>query len=209
MGPLVYLEPDTAPERTGVYYLVLDRPQARNAISRQLLAELLCCLETVRAAIEAAPSGAPAEQPLPRVLILRASAQGKAFCAGADLKERATMTEPEVAAFLTGLRLMLEQLEALPIPTLAAIDGPALGGGLEMALACDFRVAASHVTAIGFPEVKLGIIPGAGGTQRAPRVVGMVRLLSPVPHPLTCCLSRGMRHRACGRCSVRGTRLTT
>lgn len=175
----VYLQADTAPERRGVYHLVLNRPQARNAISRQLLAELLACLAEAQARIEGVFSNedptrdAASAEPLLRVLIVRSN--GPAFCAGADLKERAVMTDEEVADFLHGLRVMLQRMENLPVPTLAAIDGPALGGGLELALTCDFRVASSTVTAIGFPEVKLGIIPGAGGTQRAPRVIGMVR----------------------------------
>ena len=185
---LVYLEADTAPERQGVYYLVLNRPTARNAISRAVLTQLLACLHVVRAQLATPPASAPfvptirvngegAEwAPLPRVLIVRAN--GPAFCAGADLKERAGMSDAEVALFLHNLRSTLDAMEALPIPTLAAIDGAALGGGLELALTCDFRVAAQHVAAIGFPEVRLGIIPGAGGTQRCPRVVGLVCSLS-------------------------------
>ncbi|CDS00074.1 hypothetical protein [Sporisorium scitamineum] len=110
---------------------------------------------------------------MPRVLILRAN--GPTFCAGADLKERRQMSDSEVVEFLQDVRQMLDQVEKLPIPTLAAIDGPALGGGLELALACDFRIAAASVDKIGFPEVKLGIIPGAGGTQRAPRIIGLQR----------------------------------
>ena len=113
-----------------------------------------------------------------------------AFCAGADLVERKNMTQDQVAKFLTDLRLAFSLLESLSIPTIAAIDGPALGGGLEMALACDLRIAgtmdiASHilvltssflghdVTKIGLPETRLGIIPGAGGTQRAARLLGI------------------------------------
>ncbi|KAF7301846.1 Enoyl-CoA hydratase [Mycena indigotica] len=82
------------------------------------------------------------------------------------------MSDNQVGEFLTDLRDALGRLEALPMPTICAIDGPALGGGLEMALACDLRVAGSSVEKIGLPETGLGIIPGAGGTQRAARLLG-------------------------------------
>jgi len=78
-----------------------------------------------------------------RVLILRSTTAGS-FCAGADLAERRTMTQMQVNKFLADLRDALGKLESLPIPTIAAIDGPALGGGLEMSLACDLRVAGAH-----------------------------------------------------------------
>lgn len=83
----------------------------------------------------------------------------KVFCAGADLKERATMSPSQVTQFLHSLRLAYRELETLPVPTIAAIDGAALGGGLEMALSCDMRVAGPGAK-IGLPETKLGIIPG-------------------------------------------------
>ncbi|GAC94352.1 enoyl-CoA hydratase/isomerase [Pseudozyma hubeiensis SY62] len=166
---LAYLTPDPSADLEGVYHFVLNRPDARNAISRALLQDVLQCLRQLRKMI----SNPSLTDALPRVLILRAN--GPAFCAGADLKERGQMSELEVVEFLHNLRQMLDQVEKLPIPTLAAIDGPALGGGLELALACDFRIAAESVDRIGFPEVKLGIIPGAGGTQRAPRIIGVQR----------------------------------
>ncbi|SPO30201.1 related to Enoyl-CoA hydratase [Ustilago trichophora] len=168
-SPLAFLTPDPSSELAGVYHLILNRPNAHNAISRALLQEVLGCLGELLRKI----SNPSAAEPLPRVLILRAN--GPTFCAGADLKERRGMSETEVVGFLRDLRQMLDQVEKLPIPTVAAMDGPALGGGLELALACDFRIAAESVGKIGFPEVKLGIIPGAGGTQRAPRIIGMQR----------------------------------
>ncbi|KAF7985253.1 hypothetical protein HWV62_7922 [Athelia sp. TMB] len=106
------------------------------------------------------------------VLVVKSTTPGS-FCAGADLSERRTMTQAQVSKFLSDLRTVLGRLENLPIPTIAAIDGPALGGGLELSLACDLRVAASTVTKIGLPETSLGIIPGAGGTQRAARLIGL------------------------------------
>jgi methylglutaconyl-CoA hydratase len=82
------------------------------------------------------------------------------------------MSQEQVDAFLTDLRTTFTALEEFRMPTIAAIDGPALGGGLELALSVDLRVAGAHVTKIGLPETKLGIIPGAGGTQRAARLLG-------------------------------------
>jgi methylglutaconyl-CoA hydratase len=108
-----------------------------------------------------------------RVVVLRSTVD-KVFCAGADLKERAAMDQREVAAFVHGLRSGFSALENLPMPTIAAIEGAALGGGLEMALACDLRVAGPKAL-LGLPETGLAIIPGAGGTQRLPRLIGAAR----------------------------------
>lgn len=82
------------------------------------------------------------------------------------------MSQEQVDAFLVDLRAAFTALEEFRMPTIAAIDGPALGGGLELALSVDLRVAGADVTKIGLPETKLGIIPGAGGTQRAARLLG-------------------------------------
>ena len=85
------------------------------------------------------------------------------FCAGADLKERAKMTEADIPKFVAMARDLFHEFSKVPIPTIAAIDGHALGGGLELAMACDMRVSADNAR-IGLPETKLAIIPGAGGS---------------------------------------------
>ncbi|KAL1723412.1 ClpP/crotonase-like domain-containing protein [Schizophyllum commune] len=155
-----YVEPMSSHE--GISCITLNRPQAKNAISTTLLHELRQCLEELRFDSSV------------RTVVLRSSTVGS-FCAGADLAERRTMSQAQVNKFLADLRDALGRLENLPMPVLAAIDGPALGGGLEMALACDLRVAGRDVTKIGLPETGLGIIPGAGGTQRATRLLGVAK----------------------------------
>ncbi len=95
----------------------------------------------------------------------------RAFCAGADLKERRMLAPDERAAHTAAIEAAAEALAALPMPTIAAVRGFALAGGAELAIACDLRVAAEDAT-FGFPEVKIGIFPGAGGALRLPRLVG-------------------------------------
>ncbi|GAA5968933.1 hypothetical protein JCM8115_002157 [Rhodotorula mucilaginosa] len=149
-------------ELEGLTYLELNRPQAKNALSVELVDRMRQLVEDVRF------------DGWTRTLILHSTAPGS-FCAGADLKERKGMQPLEVARFLYNLRRLLSEIESLLLPTIAAVDGPALGGGLELALACDLRVAGSSVTKIGLPETRLAIIPGAGGTQRLSRLVGASR----------------------------------
>ncbi|KAK7060236.1 hypothetical protein VNI00_001001 [Paramarasmius palmivorus] len=146
----------------GVYCIALNRPKSRNAISMQLLKDL-------RASLDQALN----EKGL-NVLIFYSSTIGS-FCSGADLIERRSMSEIQVREFLANIREIFNGIDDLPFPTIAAIDGPAMGGGLELALTCDFRIAANDVSKISFPECRLGIIPGAGGTQRAPRLIGMTK----------------------------------
>ncbi len=105
-----------------------------------------------------------------RVVIVTGAGE-KAFCAGADLKERRTMTEQQVQRFIRTIRDTFTELERLPKPVIAAINGVAFGGGTELALACDLRVI-SETAQMGLTETSLGIIPGAGGTQRLPRLIG-------------------------------------
>ena len=102
------------------------------------------------------------------------SCSPKVFSAGADLKERATMTMDEASAFVTRLRNTMQRLSRLAVPTISAVEGVAVGGGLELALACDLRIAGMNAK-FGLPETSLAIIPGAGGTQRLPRLIGVAR----------------------------------
>lgn len=139
--------------------LTLNRPEVRNALNAKLLRELELAIDEARF-LEGL-----------RVLIITGSGD-KAFCAGADLKERLDMAESEVRSFLTAIRRLLIKIEELPLPVIAAINGFALGGGTELALACDLRVAVADAT-LGLTETRFAIIPGAGGTQRLPRLIGI------------------------------------
>lgn len=145
----------------GVATVTLNRPDARNALSaalKQRLSEVLTLIEAaqdVRAAIFT-------------------GAEEKAFCAGADIKERSG-ADPSAAEFLIAQRATIElfdRIAALPCPTIAALNGAAAGGGAEIALACDIRIAAEHAR-IGLTEINLGVIPAGGGTQRLSRLLGV------------------------------------
>ena len=140
----------------GVRALILDKPPV-NALGRELVADLL-----------AACSALQKDEGV-RVVIVRSA--GKHFCAGADLKERQGMTLDEVRTFVPRLAGVCNALAALPMPTIAAVNGTAAGGGCEVALGCDLRLLADDAT-IGLRETALAILPGAGGTQRLPRLVG-------------------------------------
>jgi len=148
-------------ENHGIVVFGLNRPKAMNALSKNLCANLISAIDAIKFDKSV------------RVLIIRSHAKG-AFCAGADLKERAKMTPAEVGPFVAKGREIIGAWANLPMPVIAAVDGVALGGGLEMALACDLRVASSDAR-MGLTETKLAIIPGGGGTQRLPRVVGVAK----------------------------------
>jgi methylglutaconyl-CoA hydratase len=146
-------------QENGIAIVTLNRPEAANALSTALLNELSELL------------GDLAFQKDVRVVIVTGAGE-KVFCAGADLKERAGMSETEVRKTVALIRETINQVEQLPQPVIAALNGSAFGGGLELALACDIRVAVDTAQ-LGLTETSLGIIPGAGGTQRLPRLIGI------------------------------------
>nr|XP_019598359.1 PREDICTED: enoyl-CoA hydratase domain-containing protein 2, mitochondrial isoform X6 [Rhinolophus sinicus] len=143
----------------GITEILMNRPRALNALGNVFVSELLEALAQLQ------------EDRRVRVLIFRSGVKG-VFCAGADLKEREQMSEAEVGVFVQRLRGLMNKIAAFPAPTIAAMDGFALGGGLELALACDLRVAASSAV-MGLIETTRGLLPGAGGTQRLPRCLGV------------------------------------
>ncbi len=147
--------------RDAVGVIVVDREPRRNALSRKTLRELGRVARELSA------------DPAIRAIVVT-GAGDKVFCAGADLKERQGFTNEDVRVQVGLYRTELAALDHSPKPVVAALNGSAFGGGLELALVCDLRVAAPHAL-LGLPETTLGIIPGAGGTQRLPRVVGEAR----------------------------------
>jgi enoyl-CoA hydratase/carnithine racemase len=148
----------TVEEQAGVVVVTLNRPQVMNAFNFELLRALATCIQGLRWRSEV------------RVIIIT-GAGDKAFCAGADLKERASLTPLEVREYIFTIRNLFTFIEQLPKAVIAAVNGVALGGGTELALACDIRLA-SATASMGLTETRLAIIPGAGGTQRLPRLVG-------------------------------------
>jgi methylglutaconyl-CoA hydratase len=154
-------DPVKLERRGAVGVLTLDRADRRNALSR----DTLYALGRLGRELVADPAV--------RAIVVTGTGD-KAFCAGADLKERQGMTTDDVRLQVGLYRSELGVLDRSPKPVIAAINGVAFGGGLELALICDLRVAAAHVE-LALPETTLGIIPGAGGTQRLPRVVGEAR----------------------------------
>ncbi|XP_069050517.1 enoyl-CoA hydratase domain-containing protein 2, mitochondrial [Lepisosteus oculatus] len=146
-------------EDTGVAEVVMCRQRARNALGKVFVSQMRELVSALH------------HDPAVRVVLFRSAVQG-VFCAGADLKERAQMSNSEAELFVHGLRSMMTEIAVLPMPTIAALDGFALGGGLELALACDLRTAASSAQ-MGLIETTRGLLPGAGGSQRLPRVVGV------------------------------------
>ncbi|WP_460370126.1 enoyl-CoA hydratase/isomerase family protein, partial [Actinocorallia lasiicapitis] len=141
-----------------VAQIVLDRPEAHNALSTEMARELAAvCAET-------------AADPGIRAVVLAANGT-KAFCVGADLKERASMSDADLLAQRPFFRAAFGAVLNLPQPTVAAVHGYALGGGCEFALSCDLIVA-DETAVFGLPEVAVGLVPGGGGTQLALRRLG-------------------------------------
>jgi enoyl-CoA hydratase len=141
----------------GIATLTIDRPEKRNALNAAVRREIIEALDALR------------EDDAARVIVLT-GAGGKAFVAGADIGEFAQRTPIEQRAVMEERRVF-DVVAEYPKPTIARINGFALGGGCELALACDIRIAARSAR-LGQPEVRLGILPGGGGTQRLPRLVG-------------------------------------
>ncbi len=139
----------------------LDRPERLNALGVEMVVALK------DAVTQAVASGT-------RVLLLRGS--GRAFCAGADLKERHGMPLSQRIEHNAAINAAVDAIAQAPLITIAVINGLALGGGCELALACDLRIAATGIE-IGLTESRVGAIPGAGGTQRLPRLIGVARAL--------------------------------
>ncbi|ORY81531.1 enoyl-CoA hydratase [Protomyces lactucae-debilis] len=135
----------------------LNRPKA-NALSKGLIESMITILQEVE------------RNDRIRGIILESSSRGM-FCAGADLVERRNMTPVQVDTFLKDMRGAMKMLEVIGVPTIAVVDGHALGGGLELALCTDLRVT-GPLAKLALPETRLGIIPGAGGTQRLTRLIG-------------------------------------
>ncbi len=147
----------------GIVTLALNRPAQLNALNRRMIQEL-------EEALDAAAADGTA-----RVLVLTGAGE-RAFAAGADIRELEEMDHLAALEFSRNIQRVFRKLELLSKPTVAAVNGLALGGGCELMMACDIAYAADTAR-IGQPEITLGIIPGAGGTQRLPRVVGKPRAL--------------------------------
>jgi enoyl-CoA hydratase/carnithine racemase len=150
-------------ERRGrAAFVTLNRPEAANALSKGLVSALEATFRELHGLIQQGDDL--------RVVVVTGT--GKAFSAGADLKERRAMTLEQTWGFLDELNRLMNLVAAFPRPVVAALNGAAFGGGLELALACDIRIAADTAE-IGLTEVRLGIIPGAGGTQRLTRIASV------------------------------------
>lgn len=147
--------------KEGISVLTLNRPDVYNALNLPALEELSEVVDELRFSKAT------------RVVVIT-GAGDKAFCAGADLKERRGFTEDQVRRYVHTIRETFHRLSKLPQPVIAAVNGVALGGGMELALACDLRIADEHAV-FGLTEASLGIIPGAGGTQRLARLIGNTR----------------------------------
>ena len=147
-------------KKEGIGYLTLNRPEVRNAFNQEMIDELRDALRLIDRDEEI------------KVLIITGA--GKAFQAGADIAELSVMAPMDILRWNEGIVRINAGLEKLRQPVIAAINGPAMGGGMELAISCTLRVIAESAK-MALPEVKLGIIPGTGGTQRLPRLIGKGR----------------------------------
>jgi enoyl-CoA hydratase len=147
-------------QEQGLAIITLNRPKAHNALCAELNEELADVLTNLEKASEV------------KAVIITGGP--KVFAAGADITEMANADPMQAYQVALIAHRNHDRLEALPVPTIAAINGPALGGGCELALSCDFRIAGEK-SIIGLPEITLGIFPGAGGTQRLPKLIGSSR----------------------------------
>lgn len=155
--PPILLTEDT----DNIAVLTFNRPKVMNCLNFDLLFALRDEIEALQYKTDI------------RCVIITGAGE-KAFCAGADLKERATLSQEEVKKFILTIRNLLTAIQNLPIPVISAVNGIALGGGTEVALASDIRIASETAT-MGLTETRLAIIPGGGGTQRLPRIVGVAK----------------------------------
>lgn len=149
--------------RQGVAHVTLNREEALNLLNTELIQRLHDVVRDI------------SHNPQVGVVII-SGAGNRAFCAGTDVKEAAFQSPPKLVKMAGQFGELLRALEDLHQPTIAAINGFAFGSGFELALACDLRIAVGQ-TLLGLPDTKLGIIPGAGGTQRLPRLIGESRAL--------------------------------
>lgn len=144
----------------GVADLRINRPQRRNALDNEAIECFLACLAQIRRS---------------QAVAVVISGEGpKAFCAGSDLKALAAYSVQDAEFHTYLFQTLTEAVDELPCATIAAIEGACLGGGLEIALGCDYRIAADNAR-LGFPEITVGALPTAGGTVRAPRAIGLAR----------------------------------
>jgi len=150
-------------KRAAIAYITLNRPKALNALNRATLTEIRAALEDVQSDVDIGG-------------VIITGSGDRAFVAGADISEIATISAVQASAFTRRGQAVFDFIEHLGKPVIAAVNGFALGGGCELAMACTLRIATPTAT-FGQPEVKLGVTPGFGGTQRLPRLVGKGRAL--------------------------------
>lgn len=187
---------DVLVEKRGhTVWITLNRPEVRNALSRAVNLRLSEIAHEL------------AENRDVRAVVIT-GAGDKAFCAGADLKERKGVPASESMPYINAIAGAINDIGALRPPTIALMNGAAYGGGLELAMACDFRIAVSG-SEVGLTEVRLGIMPGAGGTQRLPRLVGEARakelILLGRRIPIARALEIGLVHQVVPRAELQAT----